>query len=318
MTNPPAYPQFPGNDPQPTPDPYAAFPAPADHPGSYMDPEDAPTATDGKLRPLEAIAFGFKRPAQNFFPWFAYVIIMLVVSIVLSTSGTLTPTTAADPTSSVSVGFSVVNGLVNLILSIVGIVAGIRCVDRRRVPLKQFFSTISWLPMVGMVILQGLVTGTIIAIVAAVSPGIRQFATAAMDNSDLFLGTADPTDPAVADEMVAEMANLPWGALIGSVALILVVSLVLSPLVSYWSYFLADGRGSFGQAISEGFRAGARNIGQIIILDILVGLAVTVGILITFGIGMIYLIPVAYLAQAHAYRQIAGGPVPVGSVPPQV
>ena len=330
MTNPPAYPEYPGNEPEDITNPYAAFPPDtheADQPGYYMAPEDAPTHTDGKLRPLEAIAFGIKRPADNYLPWFGYVLIMLAVSVLLNVVASMPGTAATDPaaaaTSPVSMGFSVINGLVSLVLSIAGIVAGIRCVDRRKVPFSQFFSGISWLPMIGMIILQGLISLVVIAIVIVVSPGARDFAAAVADNADALStgATADPADPAAAQEMTDLMMSLPWGSLAITVILVLIVSLVLSPLISYWAYFLGDtahGSGSFGKAIADGFRAGARNIGQIIILNIIVGVFVTVGILITFGLGMFYLLPVAYLVQAHAYRQIAGGPVPLSSLPPQI
>ncbi|WP_167457441.1 hypothetical protein [Corynebacterium gottingense] len=75
-------------------------------------------------------------------------------------------------------------------------------------------------------------------------------------------------------------------------------------------WYASENNGSFGQAFSKGFADGKRIYLPLLGLAVLAGLLYFVGYVLAF-LGLIIAIPVVLLAQAHAYRQISGGPVPV-------
>lgn len=102
--------------------------------------------------------------------------------------------------------------------------------------------------------------------------------------------------------------------------------LLLAPFFVLPIYYAADNNGSFGNALGAGMRRGAANYLQLLLMAIvLVTLSLLTSVaLVVFTVGTaaapvgailsmvcsVFLTPYFYLVQAHAYRQISGGPVP--------
>ena len=105
-----------------------------------------------------------------------------------------------------------------------------------------------------------------------------------------------------------EMWNL-LRPILGALAVMGVIGLLVMPFFMFQAWYAADNNGSFGNAISAGFKAGASNYLKILGFVVLAGLINIVGAALFF-VGLIVTMPGTMLAAAHAYRQISGGPVP--------
>ena len=105
-----------------------------------------------------------------------------------------------------------------------------------------------------------------------------------------------------------EMWNLAR-PILGALAVTGVIGLLVMPFFTFQAWYAADNNGSFGNAISGGFRAGASNYLKILGFVVLSGLVNLVGGALFF-VGLVVTVPGTMLAAAHAYRQISGGPVP--------
>lgn len=97
--------------------------------------------------------------------------------------------------------------------------------------------------------------------------------------------------------------------ILGALAVTGVIGLLVMPFFMFQAWYAADNNGSFGNAISAGFKAGASNYLKILGFVVLAGLINIVGAALFF-VGLIVTMPGTMLAAAHAYRQISGGPVP--------
>ncbi|GAA1180009.1 hypothetical protein CGLAUT_11915 [Corynebacterium glaucum] len=102
--------------------------------------------------------------------------------------------------------------------------------------------------------------------------------------------------------------------------------LLLAPFFLFIIYYAADNNGSFGNAFGGAMRSGARNYFPVLLLILflaIVNMAVSApALFLSSGEGMaavgaiitiiltVFVTPYTYLVQAHAYRQISGGPVP--------
>ena len=105
-----------------------------------------------------------------------------------------------------------------------------------------------------------------------------------------------------------EMWNLAR-PILGALAVTGVIGLLVMPFFTFQAWYAADNNGSFGNAISGGFKAGASNYLKILGFVVLAGLINLVGAALFF-VGLVVTVPGTMLAAAHAYRQISGGPVP--------
>lgn len=83
----------------------------------------------------------------------------------------------------------------------------------------------------------------------------------------------------------------------------------LAPFFVFPVWYAADNAADFGGSLKEGLSAGARNYGQLLLFS-LIGVVVTVVGALLFGLGLVVVVPASTLAQAYAYRQVSGGPVP--------
>lgn len=124
------------------------------------------------------------------------------------------------------------------------------------------------------------------------------------------LTTIDPTTLPDNPENLTpeEMWNL-LRPILGALAVMGVIGLLVMPFFMFQAWYAADNNGSFGNAISAGFKAGASNYLKILGFVVLAGLINIVGAALFF-VGLIVTLPGTMLAAAHAYRQISGGPVP--------
>lgn len=124
------------------------------------------------------------------------------------------------------------------------------------------------------------------------------------------LTTIDPTTLPDNPENLTpeEMWNLVR-PILGALAVMGVIGLLVMPFFMFQAWYAADNNGSFGNAISAGFKAGASNYLKILGFVVLAGLINIVGAALFF-VGLIVTMPGTMLAAAHAYRQISGGPVP--------
>ncbi|WP_293832297.1 hypothetical protein [uncultured Corynebacterium sp.] len=124
------------------------------------------------------------------------------------------------------------------------------------------------------------------------------------------LTTIDPTTLPDNPENLTpeEMWNL-LRPILGALAVMGVIALLVMPFFMFQAWYAADNNGSFGNAISAGFKAGASNYLKILGFVVVAGLINIVGAALFF-VGLIVTMPGTMLAAAHAYRQISGGPVP--------
>ena len=124
------------------------------------------------------------------------------------------------------------------------------------------------------------------------------------------LTTIDPSTLPDNPESVPpeEMWNLVR-PILGALAVTTLITLLVLPFFMFQVWYAADNNGSFGNAISAGFKAGAANYLKILGFVVLAGLINIVGAALFF-VGLVVTLPGTMLAAAHAYRKISGGPVP--------
>src|SRR5699024_3612515 len=123
------------------------------------------------------------------------------------------------------------------------------------------------------------------------------------------LDSAATNDTAEMEALAAEM-----GSFFGLISLLMLATLFLTRLYQLMVWYAADGRGGIGQAIVQGIKAGASNYLRLVGFNIVVSIIMMFFIIVTLSLGTIITFPMYLLAQAHAYRQIAGGPLPDDSV----
>ena len=124
------------------------------------------------------------------------------------------------------------------------------------------------------------------------------------------LSTIDPsTLPDNAEDVTPEQMWNLVRPILGALAVTGVIGLLVLPFFTFQAWYAADNNGSFGNAISAGFKAGASNYLKILGFVVLAGLINLVGAALFF-VGLVVTLPGTMLAVAHAYRQISGGPVP--------
>lgn len=124
------------------------------------------------------------------------------------------------------------------------------------------------------------------------------------------LSTIDPsTLPDNAEDVTPEQMWNLVRPILGALAVTGVIGLLVLPFFMFQTWYAADNNGSFGHAISAGFKAGASNYLKILGFVVLAGLINLVGAALFF-VGLVVTLPGTMLAVAHAYRQVSGGPVP--------
>lgn len=155
------------------------------------------------------------------------------------------------------------------------------------------------------------------AFLLAIFAGIVTAATGLIDENMAVY--ADSPEELFTDPKVMQAAGVFFLAFIIPV-------LLIAPFFLFIIYYAADNNGTFGNAFSGAMRSGARNYFPVLLLILFLGianmLATAPAFFLSSGEGMalvgaiitivltVFITPYTYLVQAHAYRQISGGPVP--------
>ena len=237
----------------------------------------------GKMDAVAAWAFGFK---QTFANWKTWIVIGLVAILV--------PTLLAAFVPFIGGFFQIALLFVYPVLYSFAL---LQTLSRRwkfdGVKAPAYGATL------GMMVLVGVINVVIVVIALAIS---------AIFFGDSLRNALEVLDPAQIEN--DPMAILPLlGSMLGMFAIASVVMFFLTPLFVFQSWYAADKAASFGTAFSEGFSAGKRNYGQLL-LFYLISVLLSIAILFTLGLAVIVITPASMLAMAYAYRQVSGGPVP--------
>ncbi len=250
----------------------------------------------GRIDVMRAISWGFRQAFRNWTVWILGVLVFLALSAVGGAIGGLFGTPAANGTGlAVSSG---VNVLVSVLMMAIGVFVlrgTLHQVDDPGMGWGHFTRDVNFWPTLLLQLLIGLLTSALMFVVAG--GAIAGFASE----------FADPTaiETATEEQLMASM-----GSLIGAILLVVLISVALNPLVVFMPYYLVERRADFAGAVREGFRAGVRNYLRLVLTYVVAGLLVILAVILTFGLATIVLIGPWYLAQAHMYRQAAGGALP--------
>ncbi|AWB84929.1 hypothetical protein [Corynebacterium liangguodongii] len=238
----------------------------------------------GKIDVMQAWAFGFK---QTFANWKVWVPVGLIFALLPAALGLFVTPLAGFVQFAFLFAYPVVYSL-----------ALLQTLNRNwkfdGVNSPTYGTTL------GMIILVGLIYG--FAILIPIFGSLPFFAVNLAD-------TLQGLDPAQIESDPTVLMPLA-GAILGILGIALVVSFLLAPLFVFQVWYAADNADTFGGSFSQGFRAGARNYGQLLLFYLLYGVMMFVS-LFTLGIATVILMPAYTLALAFAYRQASGGPVPV-------
>lgn len=258
--------------------------------------------TDGKLQVFSAIGFGFKRTFSNAKLWllgsFAFIVFSMIVGgIVGAIFGD-----AAAQNGGVQVGLDPADNIVSLIsLALMPFVYRLATkeVDSRSTGWSTLGKDVHFFPALAITFILWLLSFVLSYFVVTVILGsfVSQIEAAGSDEAEIY-------------NVVA--ANI--GSILGTLMLIMVGVLLVTPLYQLMVWYAADGRAGIGQSIVQGLQSGAANYFRLIGFNIAISVVMVFITLVTLGLGMIIALPVYLLAQAHAYRQIAGGPVPFDSI----
>ena len=276
-------------------------------PGYSGQPENAAgysnnlVQTNGQLQIFSAIGFGFKRTFSNGKLWLLGALAFLALSVVLGfIAGAFNAPVSTN--GSMQIGTDIASnivGLLTLLLMPFLYRLATHEVDTRATGWSSIGKDVHYWPAIAITVILWLISLviTFLFIDQTFNDFIAQVEAAGTD-----------------EQAVIDAVNENVGSLLGLSALLLFGTLLLTPLYQLMVWYAADGRAGFGQAIVQGFKAGASNYLRLLGFNVVMGIIMFFIIMATFGIGTIIALPVYLLAQAHAYRQIAGGPVPDDSI----
>ena len=257
--------------------------------------------TNGQLQIFSAIGFGFKRTFSNGKLWLLGALAFLALSVVLGfIAGAFNAPVSTN--GSMQIGADIASnivGLLTLLLMPFLYRLATHEVDTRATGWSSIGKDVHYWPAIAITVILWLISLviTFLFIDQAFNDFIAQVEAAGTD-----------------EQAVINAVNENVGSLLGLSALLLFGTLLLTPLYQLMVWYAADGRAGFGQAIVQRFKAGASNYLRLLGFNVVMGIIMFFIIMATFGIGTIIALPVYLLAQAHAYRQIAGGPVPDDSI----
>lgn len=257
----------------------------------------------GRVDLMPAVRWAFSVTLRNWKIWMLGALVLVGLSIVGSLAGEMLFGTPAEqlPTEfnpGFESGFSGGALIYQLLLGLVSIVVmihvyhgALRQVDKQEISLGDFTGGVNLGPALGLYLVIQFVT--IVALTPVFVP--------------LIIGGAF-----AADELSTEDDIFGFLGVVMIMALVAgLVTLLVAPLTQLMIWYVVDRRTTFGGAVREGFRAGLRNYGRLLLFNLVSGILMFLGALFTFGLALVILAPAFLLAQAMIYRQAAGGALPV-------
>ena len=256
------------------------------------------TKGTGRLRIGEAISWAFKAFVANPKP-------MLIIGVVTAVLNVLSSSPTSPPLVGILAGLAMLF-IMPVLVSAVLQQTLVRTFSKMQAP--AYGKTIGLLLLLTLI---GSIAMTIVITIGALASTI--------DVDSL------PNDPDMMLEdpfMIGEFGRV-FGITLG---LAFVAGLLLAPFVLYPLSYAADNNRTFGYALGEGIKAGARNYlptlglaAILLVTNALVAvptiLALSAAIPMVLGtviaaVASVVVTPFSLLAVAHAYRQVSGGPVP--------
>lgn len=250
------------------------------------------TAT-GRVDVMRAVRFGFKTVFSNPAIWILGTVVLGFLFILLSMLlGMLVffvdqdGMMGNDPLSPGNLILNIVITVATFAVTICVMRGALIQTDGRKARLGDFFRPIN----VGQTVIL-LIVFTVIGLVVGTITSIGTTETMTVDEG---LGTVEVNN-----------------SLLTIVLLAAIVMALINPLYAYWVYYTSDGRENAVGAASHGFKDAMRNYLPLLAYSIVSGIVVLVLSLVTLLLALVILLPASMLINAHLYRQMSGGQVPV-------
>ncbi|WP_080794625.1 hypothetical protein [Corynebacterium pacaense] len=258
-------------------------------PGAAVPMERA----SGRVDVMRAVRFGFRAEFGNPAVWilgtigvgFAFFVIALMVgfgSLAIDPSGQA----LAGTNSVLGIALNLIVGALTIAVTVFVLRGALVEVDGTRARLRDFFSPVNaWQTVLIMVVLS--VTSYLLS--AGIDSAFGNFI--------------------VVDESSGEV-EFNSGPLLMQLVFLLVLVLV-NPLYAFWIWYTSDGRHSAASAAGTGFRDAVRNYGPLLAFSVISGIVLVIAAIVTLTLALIVLAPAQILINAHLYRQMSGGMIPV-------
>lgn len=257
--------------------------------------DEANQHNPGELRVLDALGFGFRRTFSHASLWLVGALVVIVAFAALGAlTGVLIPSSPRIH-GFIKLGFQIVGNIANIL--VIFVLPYIFRLATMELDLKNN----GWKNL-GKDVHQGTALGVIILMVIVWIPFIFVLSILLFG---IFVGSIFAlSDAAEGTEWTAIVDYTgPWLLL---VVLLLVGAFLVVPLFQLMPWYGAEGRGEVMAIFRSGFRRGKEHYTSLLGLNLVLSLIVVILIPLTFGLGLIVLMSVCLLAQAHAFRQIAG------------
>ncbi|MBK4143765.1 hypothetical protein GWO60_01135 [Corynebacterium macginleyi] len=237
----------------------------------------------GKPSAMDSISWAFSTVFKN---WKLWILGSLLAGVILTAlaivSGAVTPAEGVYASGG-RVFVEIASYVISAVVSLLAMRLALFQIDDQRTGWNYVGKDVRWWQPLAIMIIIGVITSAIVFIFVGGS---------------IFLGPDLGADASV-EEVFEALAGF-----LGTLAVLALIGLLIHPLYMLMQWFAADGDG-LGQAIKNGFDAGRRNYGQLILLTVL-NVFITIGGAILFFVGLIVAIPVSLLSTAYLFRQCAG------------
>lgn len=279
---------------------YGGYQSPHGQPGYGAGPGATEQGT-GKIDVLRAVGWGFQTTFRNWKVWVMVILAFLALALVGAgvylavVMAQVAALDAGEPVAGGGAGtviFAVVATIVSLLVWLCLIRGALHQIDDPQMGWRHFFRDVNVFP----VILQQLLVGVVMSVIVL------------LPLLPMLLSLASVEQQTVSDEEAVAAIVLPT---IGGVLGTLLLSVLITPFTMFMPHYLVERREKFFGSIAEGFKAGGRNYGRLLLYQVVVALVSGVLSIITFGLVSILLTPILILINAHMYRQAAGGQIPV-------
>lgn len=271
----------------------AATPAVGDSNRAELQPES------GSLKAIPAIQWAGATLFRNWIVWILgallYLAAVLGYTFIFSRETSIQFGTTMVETTTMAPGAEILLLLISLAVQPLIYNVAVRQLDRQRITWRDVVEGVNYWPIIGATVLVGLISMAALLVLSIIMGLI----------TTLLMGTA-----ITGQAEGGTLSFISVLALLVLVFLFLVVIMAVTLLFVFSLWLVADRRATVGKSIGESFQAARRNLGKLLLINILGGLATLVMALVTFGLGLIILLPLWQLTVAHLYRQATGGLVP--------